>query len=84
MRFLAVLIASLALCACGPFVYRIDVQQGNHVTEETVNPAKRAPWGIVNSVFWSLIFGYMMLIVLTLRLIGGGLDGSRSCWRGVR
>jgi amino acid transporter len=39
-----------------------------HVTEETVNPAKRAPWGIMHSVFWSLIFGYLMLIVLTLAI----------------
>ena len=39
-----------------------------HVTEETVNPAKRAPWGIVNSVFWSLIFGYLMLLALTLAI----------------
>jgi len=39
-----------------------------HVTEETVNPARRAPWGIVNSVFWSLIFGYLMLIALTLAI----------------
>jgi amino acid transporter len=39
-----------------------------HVTEETVNPAVRAPWGIVNSVFWSLIFGYLMLMALTLAI----------------
>lgn len=39
-----------------------------HVTEETVDPARRAPWGIVNSVFWSLIFGYLMLIALTLAI----------------
>src|SRR3989440_4224008 len=39
-----------------------------HVTEETVNPARRAPWGIVNSVFWSLIFGYLMLLALTLAI----------------
>ena len=39
-----------------------------HVTEETVNPAKRAPWGIVNSVFWSLVFGYLMLLALTLAI----------------
>ncbi|HEV2014522.1 MAG TPA: amino acid permease [Candidatus Dormibacteraeota bacterium] len=39
-----------------------------HVTEETVNPARRAPWGIMNSVFWSLIFGYLMLLALTLAI----------------
>jgi amino acid transporter len=39
-----------------------------HVTEETVNPATRAPWGIVNSVFWSLVFGYLMLLALTLAI----------------
>ncbi len=39
-----------------------------HVTEETVDPARRAPWGIVNSVFWSWVFGYLMLIALTLAI----------------
>jgi amino acid transporter len=39
-----------------------------HVTEETVDPARRAPWGIVNSVFWSLVFGYIMLLALTLAI----------------
>ncbi len=39
-----------------------------HVTEETVNPAVRAPWGIVNSVFWSLVFGYLMLLALTVAI----------------
>ncbi len=39
-----------------------------HVTEETVNPARRAPWGIVNSIFWSWVFGYIMLIALTVAI----------------
>ncbi len=39
-----------------------------HVTEETVNPAVRAPWGIVNSTFWSWVFGYLMLLALTLAI----------------
>ncbi len=39
-----------------------------HVTEETVDPARRAPWGIMHSVFWSLIFGYLMLLALTVAI----------------
>jgi len=33
MRLLASLVAALALSSCG-LVYRIDIQQGNYVTEE--------------------------------------------------
>ena len=36
MRFALLLCSCLTLAACGPFVHRIDVQQGNYVTQETV------------------------------------------------
>lgn len=35
MRLVLLIACSLALSGCGPFVYRIDVQQGNYVPEET-------------------------------------------------
>ena len=36
MRFIALAALLLAATACGPLVYRIDVQQGNYVTHDTV------------------------------------------------
>lgn len=36
MRFIALAAILFAATACGPFVYRIDVQQGNYVTQDTV------------------------------------------------
>ena len=35
MRFIALAAILLAATACGPFVYKIDVQQGNYVTQDT-------------------------------------------------
>ena len=40
MRLLALAAAVLLASACGPFVYRIDVQQGNVVTQEAVAQLK--------------------------------------------
>src|SRR5687767_10925320 len=40
MRLLALAAALLLASACGPFVYRIDVQQGNVVTQEAVSQLK--------------------------------------------
>jgi amino acid transporter len=37
-----------------------------HVTEETVDPRRNAPWGIVLSVAVSGVAGYVLLLVLTL------------------
>jgi len=37
---LTVLIAASLAAACGPFVYKIDVQQGNVVTQEAVSQLK--------------------------------------------
>ena len=41
MRFIAPAVLSCLLASgCGPFVYRIDVQQGNYVTEDAVAKMK--------------------------------------------
>ena len=40
MRLLALAAAMLLVTACGPFVYRIDVQQGNVVKQEAVAQLK--------------------------------------------
>ena len=40
MRVIAIVIACLAATACGPFVYKIDVQQGNYVTRDVVDKVK--------------------------------------------
>ncbi len=39
-----------------------------HLAEETVDPRRRAPWGIVNSVVVSAIAGYLLLLALTLSM----------------
>jgi len=39
-----------------------------HVTEETHNPRKNAPWGIVLAVLISIIFGFIMLAAVTLSI----------------
>jgi len=39
-----------------------------HVTEETVNPRKNAPWGIFLAVTISILFGWIMLIAVTLSI----------------
>jgi len=36
-----------------------------HVAEETVDPRRRAPWGMVMSVVVSGIFGYLLILSLT-------------------
>ena len=37
-----------------------------HVSEETVDPRRRVPWGIVNSVVISAVVGYLLIFALTL------------------
>jgi amino acid transporter len=39
-----------------------------HVSEETHDPARRAPWGIVSSVGVSAIAGYALVVALTLAI----------------
>ncbi len=36
MRFIALVFSCLLASGCGPFVYKIDVQQGNYVTQDVV------------------------------------------------
>jgi amino acid transporter len=47
-----------------------------HVTEETHDPRRNAPWGIVLSVAVSGIAGYLMLLVITLAI--RDLDAAAS------
>lgn len=37
-----------------------------HVSEETKDPRRRVPWGIVNSVAISAVVGYLLIFALTL------------------
>lgn len=37
-----------------------------HVSEETVDPRRRVPWGIVNSVLISAVVGYLLIFALTI------------------
>jgi len=39
-----------------------------HITEETHDPSRNAPWGIVLSVFVSALVGYVMLLAVTLAI----------------
>jgi amino acid transporter len=39
-----------------------------HVSEETVDPRRRVPWGIVNSVAISAVVGYLLLLAITLSI----------------
>jgi amino acid transporter len=39
-----------------------------HVSEETHDPARRAPWGIVSSVVVSSVAGYALVVALTLAI----------------
>jgi amino acid transporter len=39
-----------------------------HVSEETHDPARRAPWGIVSSVLVSAVAGYALVVALTLAI----------------
>jgi outer membrane protein assembly factor BamE len=40
MRVLAIALCCAAVSGCGPFVYKIDVQQGNYVTQDVVDKVK--------------------------------------------
>lgn len=39
-----------------------------HVSEETLNPRKTAPWGIFLAVAISVLFGFLMLVAVTLSI----------------
>jgi amino acid transporter len=51
-----------------------------HVSEETVDPRRSVPWGIVNSVVISAVVGYLLIFALTLsiRSIPGVLGAADS------
>jgi amino acid transporter len=40
-----------------------------HVSEETHDPARRAPWGIVLSVIVSAVVGYALVVAITLAIV---------------
>jgi amino acid transporter len=40
-----------------------------HVSEETYDPARRAPWGIVLSVIVSALVGYGLVVAITLAIV---------------
>ncbi|HEY6402222.1 MAG TPA: amino acid permease, partial [Blastocatellia bacterium] len=48
------------------------------VSEETVDPRRRAPWGMVMAVVVSSVVGYLLLIALTLSIkdINGALNAT--------
>ena len=39
-----------------------------HVSEETVDPRRRVPWGMINAVVISAVAGYLLLMALTLSI----------------
>jgi amino acid transporter len=39
-----------------------------HVTEETMNPRKNAPWGIILAIVVSVVTGFIMLAAITLSI----------------
>jgi amino acid transporter len=43
-----------------------------HMAEETEDPRRKAPWGMVLSVAVAGVFGYLLLIMLTLAIRPGG------------
>jgi amino acid transporter len=49
-----------------------------HMAEETVDPRRRVPWGMVNAVAVSALVGYLLLFALTLamRSVPGALGAT--------
>jgi len=39
-----------------------------HVSEETMDPRRRVPWGMINAIVVSAIAGYLLLMALTLSI----------------
>jgi amino acid transporter len=57
-----------------------------HVTEETVDPRRNAPWGTFLSVAVSGVAGYVMLVVITIAIrdlpaVAGAPNASSPCSR---
>ena len=51
-----------------------------HVTEETKDPRRNAPWGIVLSVVVSGVAGYVMLLFVTLAIKDVGHTADAGSW----
>lgn len=49
-----------------------------HTIEETINPRIRAPWGIFTSVAYSFVFGFIMLVFVTLSIKDAGTAAGES------
>ncbi|MGZ9585193.1 amino acid permease [Paenibacillus marinisediminis] len=49
-----------------------------HTIEETINPRIRAPWGIFTSVAYSFVFGFVMLVFVTLSIQDAQAAASSS------
>lgn len=49
-----------------------------HTIEETINPRIRAPWGIFTSVAYSFVFGFIMLVFVTLSIKDAGAAAAES------
>jgi len=49
-----------------------------HTIEETINPRIRAPWGIFTSVAYSFVFGFIMLVFVTLSIQDAGAAAGSS------
>jgi amino acid transporter len=47
-----------------------------HLSEETHDPARRTPWGILSSVLVSAVFGYLLLGAITLAVGDDGVPLS--------
>ena len=50
-----------------------------HTAEETRNAAREAPRGMLHSVFWSFVFGYIMLSAFVLALPSVS-EGAKQGW----
>ncbi len=50
-----------------------------HTAEETRNAAREAPRGMLHSVFWSFVFGYIMLSAFVLALPSVA-EGAKQGW----
>jgi len=52
-----------------------------HVSEETLDPRRRVPWGMINAIVVSAVAGYLLLAALTLSIRSipatlGAVDGA--------
>jgi amino acid transporter len=72
-----------------PFVFLLGLLQGvytitgfdasAHTAEETRNAAREAPRGMIHSVFWSFLFGYVMIAAFVLAMPSVE-EGAKQGW----